>query len=242
MDNTFSIAGRNIGPGHPVYVIAELSANHNQDFEKAVELVRAAHQCGVDAIKLQTYTADTLTIDCDNEYFRVDGGTIWDGQTLYQLYQQAHTPWQWQADLKRIAEELGMHCFSTPFDASAVDFLESMDVPAHKIASFEIVDIPLIEAVAATGKPVIMSTGMATVEEIELAVQTLRENGCNEIVLLKCTSAYPAKPADMNLLTLCELAERFNVVPGLSDHTLGIEVAIASVALGAGGNRKTFDS
>ena len=233
MDNSIAIAGRKIGPDYPVYIIAELSANHNQSFDKAVELVHAAHQCGVDAIKLQTYTADTLTIDCDNEFFRVNGGTLWDGQTLYGLYQQAHTPWKWQARLKSLAEELGLDCFSTPFDSTAVEFLESIDVPAHKIASFEIVDIPLIETVAKTGKPVIMSTGMATLDEIELAVETLRINGCDEIVLLKCTSAYPANPADMNLVTIDEIANRFHVVPGLSDHTLGIEIAVASVALGA---------
>jgi pseudaminic acid synthase len=233
MENTISIAGRTIGTGEPVYVIAELSANHNQDFEKAIELVNAAHACGADAIKLQTYTADTLTIDCDNPYFQISGGTLWDGKNLYQLYQQAFTPWEWQAELKQKAEELGMHCFSTPFDHSAVEFLERLNVPAYKIASFEIVDIPLIESVAKTGKPVIMSTGMATLEEIELAVSTLRNNGCNEIVLLKCTSAYPAKPEDMNLRTISELARRFDVPAGLSDHTLGTDVAIASVAIGA---------
>jgi len=170
------INNRKIGPSHPVYIIAEMSANHNQDFEAAVELIRIAKDCGVDAIKIQTYTPDTITLDCDNEYFRIGKGTIWEGRTLYDLYSEAYTPWEWHPKLKKIANELGLDFFSTPFDSTAVDFLEEMDVPVHKIASFELVDIPLIKKVAATGKPVIMSTGMGTLAEIDEAVRTLKKS------------------------------------------------------------------
>ena len=216
----------------PVFIIAEMSANHGQSFDRAVEIIKAAHVSGADAIKLQTYTPDTITIDCDNEYFRIKG-TIWEGRTLYDLYGEAYTPWEWQPRLKEIADGLGLIFFSTPFDDTAVDFLEEMNVPCHKIASFEMVDLPLIRKVAATGKPVIMSTGMATEKEIEEAVKTFKEAGGTELALLKCTSAYPAPPEEMNLRTIPYLAEKFGVTVGLSDHTTGIEMPIAAVALGA---------
>jgi pseudaminic acid synthase len=227
------ISGRAIGAGHPVYVIAEVSANHHQDFEQAVKIIHAARQAGADAIKLQTYTPDTITIACDRKEFRLDSGTIWDGRNLHELYGEAYTPWEWQSRLKQVANDLGLDLFSTPFDATAVDFLEAMNVPAHKVASFELVDIPLIQKMARTGKPLIMSTGMATVEEIEEAVRTARQAGATEIALLKCTSAYPATAEEMNLRTIPELARRFDVPAGLSDHTMGIEVPVAAVALGA---------
>lgn len=227
------IGGRRIGPDQPVYVIAEMSANHGQSFEHAVKIVEAAKQAGADAVKLQTYTADTLTIRSDAPEFRICGGTLWDGKTLYDLYATAYTPWEWQPKLKAIANGLGLDLFSTPFDASAVDFLEAMDVPAHKIASFEMVDLALIRKVAQTGKPVIMSTGMASLGEIEEAVRAFREAGGTQLVLLKCTSAYPAPPDEMNLRTIPHLAEAFGTPVGLSDHTLGISVPIAAVALGA---------
>lgn len=229
----FVMGNRSIGNDNPVFIIAELSANHSQSFDQAVALIRAAKEVGADAIKLQTYTPDTITIDCDNEYFRIGKGTIWEGRTLYDLYKEAYTPWEWQPKLKNVANDLGMDLFSTPFDHTAVDFLEKMDVPAYKIASFELVDIPLIQCVAQTGKPMIMSTGMATLTEIDEAVTAAREAGCKEIALLKCTSAYPADPAEMNLRTIPHMAEAFGVPVGLSDHTLGIAVPVAAVALGA---------
>ncbi len=233
MNHIIDINGRKIGLDFPVYCIAELSGNHNQDFDQAVELIHAARNAGADAVKLQTYTADTLTIQSDQEYFRVGGGTLWDGRTLYDLYQEAYTPWEWQPKLKSIANELGMDLFSTPFDSTAVDFLEEMNVPAHKIASFELVDLPLIKKVAQTGKPMIISTGMATLSEIDDAVRAAREGGAAQIALLKCNSAYPAPASEMNLRTIPHLADTFDVVSGLSDHTLGIAVAVSSVALGA---------
>ncbi|MBP62392.1 MAG: pseudaminic acid synthase [Planctomycetaceae bacterium] len=227
------IAGRRIGPGEPTYIIAEMSANHGHDFDQAVELIRTAKDCRADAIKMQTYTPDTMTIDCDNEYFQVGKGTIWEGRVLHELYGEAYTPWEWQPKLKQVAEDLGMHCFSTPFDNSAVDFLEEMDVPVFKVASFEVVDLPLLRRIAAAGKPVIMSTGMASLSEISDAVTTLREGGVRDLALLKCTSAYPASPTGMNLRTIPHLAEAFGAPAGLSDHTLGISVPVASIALGA---------
>jgi pseudaminic acid synthase len=227
------IGERSIGPGRSVYVIAELSANHNQDFDQAVRIIEAAKQAGADAIKLQTYTADTMTIASDREEFRIAGGTIWDGRKLHELYVEAYTPWDWQPRLKKVAGDLGMDLFSSAFDSTAVDFLEKMGVPAHKVASFELVDIPLIQRIARTGKPVIMSTGMATVEEIEEALNAAREAGATQIALLKCTSAYPAPPEEMNLRTIPEMARRFEVPVGLSDHTMGISVPVAAVALGA---------
>jgi len=233
MAETFQIAGRNIGPDYPCYLIAELSANHNHDFDQAVKLVRAAKDAGADAVKLQTYTADTLTIRSDRPEFRIGGGTLWDGRTLHDLYGEAFTPWDWQPKLKRLADDLGLHLFSTPFDPTAVDFLEEMGVPAHKVASFEIVDLPLVERIAKTGKPVIMSTGMATLAEISDAVETVRKAGNEQLVLLKCTSAYPSLPAAMNLRTIPHLAAAFGVPTGLSDHTLDIAVPVSAVALGA---------
>jgi pseudaminic acid synthase len=227
------IGNRLVGPGQKAYVIAEISANHHQKYDEAVRIIHAAKDAGADAVKLQTYTADTITIQSDKEYFRVGGGTLWDGRTLYDLYQEAYTPWEWQPKLKQVADGLGLDLFSSPFDATAVDFLEKMNVRVYKVASFEIVDIPLIQKMARTGKPLIMSTGMATVEEIEEAVQAARAAGAQEIALLKCTSAYPAAPEEMNLRTIPELARRFSVPVGLSDHTMGIEVPVAAVALGA---------
>lgn len=233
MNSYIEINGRQIGIGKPVYLVAEISANHNQDFDEGVKIIKAAKEAGADAIKLQTYTADRLTIDCDNQYFRIGKGTIWEGKTLYDLYKEAYTPWEWQPRLKKIANDLGMDLFSTPFDTTAVDFLQKMDVPAYKIASFELVDIPLIRYVATAGKPIIMSTGMATLSEIDEAVTAVRDARCNEIALLKCTSAYPALPGEMNLRTIPHMAEAFSVPVGLSDHTLGIAVPVAAVALGA---------
>jgi pseudaminic acid synthase len=227
------IASRTIGNGAPTYVIAELSANHHQDCSKAVRIIEEAKRAGADAVKLQTYTANTITIRSDKEYFRVGGGTLWDGRNLHELYVEAHTPWEWQPRLKQAANDLGLDLFSSPFDATAVDFLEKMNVPAHKVASCEVVDIPLIQKIARTGKPMIMSTGMATLEEIEEAVDAARKAGAQQIALLKCTSAYPAAAEEMNLRTIPELSRRFDVPVGLSDHTMGVAVPVAAVALGA---------
>ncbi|MFV0440868.1 MAG: pseudaminic acid synthase [Lachnospirales bacterium] len=215
------------------FIIAELSANHGHDIEIAKKTIQAAKKSGADAIKIQTYTADTLTIDCDNEYFTLNNGTIWDGRTLYDLYKEAYTPWEWQRELKEYAESLGLIFFSTPFDKSAVDFLEEIDIPIYKIASFEIKDIPLIEYVASKGKPIIMSVGIATLSDIEEALEACHKMGNKQIILLKCTSSYPAKPSDANLLTIPNLSETFDVEVGLSDHTLGTAVSVLSIALGA---------
>ena len=231
--SSIEIAGRRIGGGEPVYVIAELSANHGQRLETALELVRAAKAAGADAVKLQTYTADTLTIACDRPEFRIGKGTIWEGRTLHDLYEEAYMPWEWQPQVQEAVERLGLHCFSSPFDDSAVDFLEKMGVPAYKIASFELVDLPLIRRAARTGKPMIMSTGMASRAEIEEALRTAREAGAKEIALLKCTSGYPARCEEMNLRTIPDMAASFAVPVGLSDHTLDDTAAIAAVALGA---------
>jgi len=227
------IGGRNIGKGAPAYVIAELSANHNQNFEQAVRIIHAAKDAGADAVKLQTYTADTITLLSDKECFRITGGTLWDGRTLHDLYQEAFTPWDWQPKLKDVADELGLHLFSSAFDETAVDFLEGMNVPAHKIASPELVDIGLIEKMARTGKPLILSTGMASEAEIVEAVEAARRAGAAQIALLKCTSAYPAPPEEANLRTIPEMARRFGCPVGISDHTMGIAVPVAAVALGA---------
>lgn len=216
-----------------VFIIAEMSANHGHDINIAKETMKAAKEAGADALKLQTYTADTITINCDNEYFRLDQGTIWDGRILYDLYKEAYTPWEWHEELMDYAKELDIICFSSPFDRTAVDLLESLNVPAYKIASFEITDIPLIEYTASKMKPIIISTGIATLGEIDEAVNACRRVGNNQIILLKCTSAYPAKIEDANLLTMKNLKETFNVEAGLSDHTLGATVPIMSVALGA---------
>jgi len=226
------IGDRWVGHGEPCYIVAEISANHNQSYDRAVGIIRAAKKAGADAIKLQTYTPDTLTIDSDQDWFQIPGDSAWAGKTLYQLYSEAYTPWEWHPKLKEVANSLGLDLFSTPFDASAVDFLEGLGFPAHKVASFEIVDLPLLRKIARTGKPVIVSTGMASLGEIDEAVNTLRANGSSQIALLKCTSAYPASPAEMNLRTIPHLSSTFDVVVGLSDHTLGISVAIAAVAVG----------
>jgi pseudaminic acid synthase len=227
------LRGQILGSYQPCYIIAEMSANHGGSLEKAIELVRAAKESGADAIKLQTYTPDTLTLDCRRPEFIIGKGTPWEGRNLYELYRGAYTPWEWQPKLKAEADRLGIDCFSTPFDETAVDFLEKMEVPAHKIASFELVDTELIRKVASTGKPVIMSTGMGTFEEITEAVQTLRAAGCTQFALLKCTSAYPAPAEEMNLRTIAHMSAEFGVPVGLSDHTMGIAVPVAAVAMGA---------
>ena len=227
------MANKKIGKNFPVFIIAEMSANHLQKFDNAVKIIKTAKEAGADAIKLQTYTPDTITIDCDNEYFQIKQGTLWDGQTLYELYKKAYTPWEWQSKLKEIAEEEGLICFSSVFDKTAVDFLEKINVPAYKIASFEITDIPLIEYAASKGKPIIISTGIANLSDIEDAVNACKRMGNEQIALLKCVSAYPTPLKDINLRTIPNLADTFKTVVGLSDHTLGISVPIASVALGA---------
>jgi len=232
-ENYVDINGRKIGPGFPIYIVAELSANHRQKLDEAIELIRVAKEAGADAVKLQAYTPDTMTIQCDKPEFRIGGGTLWDGKTLYDLYSEAYMPWEWQPKLKKLADDLGIDLFSTPYDRTAVDFLEEIGVPAYKVASFEIVDIPLIEYIASKGKPIILSTGMATLEEIDEAVQAARKAGASQIALLKCTSVYPAPPEEMNLRTIPDLAKKFRVPVGLSDHTMGISVPVAAVALGA---------
>lgn len=233
MTSTITINGRAIGPGFPTYVIAEMSANHNHSLDEAIRLIRTAKQAGADAVKLQTYTPDTITIDCRNEYFQIKQGTIWEGKNLHDLYAEAYTPWEWHAQLFEAAHSVGLDCFSTPFDPTSVDFLETLSPPAYKIASFELVDIPLIEKVAATGRPMIISTGMATLEEIEEALDAARSGGCKNIALLKCNSGYPAPPEEMNLSTIPAMREAFGLPIGLSDHTLNLAVPVAAVALGA---------
>ncbi|MBL1140628.1 MAG: pseudaminic acid synthase [Proteobacteria bacterium] len=228
------IANRTIGNKQTPFVIAEMSGNHNQSLDRALEIVEAAAQAGAHAIKLQTYTADTMTLAVnEGEFFINDEQSLWKGNSLYDLYNLAHTPWEWHAPIMQRADELGIFCFSSPFDETAVDFLEGLDVPAYKIASFEINHLPLIRKVAATGKPMIISTGMATVAEIDDAVRTAREAGCKDLVLLKCTSTYPATPENSNVLTIPHLRELYDCEVGLSDHTMGIGAAIAAVAHGA---------
>lgn len=228
-----SIANRIIGLDNPVFIIAELSANHRQDINIAIESIKAMKKAGADAVKLQTYTPDTITIDCDNEYFQIKHGTIWDGVNLYDLYKEAYTPWEWHPILKKAAEEIGLVFFSTPFDNTAVDFLDKMDVPAYKVASLEITDIPLIEYIASKGKPVILSTGIAKLSDIENAIEACKRAGNEKIIILKCTTEYPTPLEDVNLKTIPNLAETFNQLIGLSDHSLGISVPIAAVCLGA---------
>ena len=228
------ISGRKIGSHCPPFIIAEMSGNHNQSLERAMEIVESAAKAGADAIKLQTFTADTITLDIhEDEFYIKDPNSLWTGKSLYRLYQQAYTPWEWHKPILDRCKELGIIGFSTPFDETAVDFLESLDVPCYKIASFENIHIPLIRKVASTGKPMIISTGMATVVELDETVRTARECGCKDIILLKCTSTYPATPENTNINTIPHMRELFNLQVGISDHTPGIGVAIASVALGA---------
>lgn len=215
------------------FIIAELSANHKGDINVAIETIKAAKRTGADAVKLQTYTADTITLDVKNKYFEINQGTAWDGRYLYDLYKEAYTPWEWHQELFKVAKDEGLVCFSSPFDNTAVDLLEDLDNPIYKVASFEITDIPLISYMASKGKPMIISTGIASIEDIELAIKTCKEQGNEDITILKCTSQYPAKPEDANLLTIPDIAKRFNVKAGLSDHTLGIEAPVVAVALGA---------
>ena len=234
-----NINGRLVGPGCPTYMIAEMSANHAGSIERAKEIIRAAKESGADCIKIQTYTPDTLTIDCHNEYFNVKNGT-WEGENLYSLYGKAYTPWEWQQELKEEADRIGIDFLSTPFDKSAVDFLEDMGLSFYKIASFEMVDLPLIEYIASKGKPIIMSTGMGTLEEIKEAVETVFRTGNHQLALLKCSSAYPANPGDMNLRTIPDMAKRFALPVGLSDHSMGHLSAVTAVALGASIIEKHF--
>lgn len=227
------IQNRTIGSGRPVLIVAEMSANHQQKWDRAVQILKAAKEAGADAVKIQTYTADTLTLKSSRDEFKIRGGTLWDGKTLHHLFEEAYTPWEWHPKLAKIAGELGLIFFSTAFDPTAVDYLEEMNVPVHKVASFELVDLPLIEKMARTGKPLIMSTGMAAWEEIDEAVHTAQNAGAKDIILLKCTSAYPAPPKSMNLRAILKMRERYGVPVGLSDHTLGTTVPVAAVAYGA---------
>ncbi len=227
-----TIAGRKIGDSYPPYIIAEMSANHNGDIQQAYNIIDMAKKMGADAVKMQSYTADTITIDCDNDDFMINGG-LWDGYNLYKLYEWAHTPFEWHKPIFDHARKTDITIFSTPFDETAVDLLEDLNVPAYKIASFEAIDLPLIKYVAQTKKPMIISTGMASLEEINEAVETARENGCEQLVLLHCISSYPAPAEQSNLRTIPDLAEKFSVVSGLSDHTMGTTVSVASIALGA---------
>lgn len=231
--NTFNIGSRRVGEGQPCFIIAELSANHKQDIDIAIKTIKAAKMAGADAIKLQTYTPDTITLNSHKEYFRLQHGTIWDGMYLYDLYQEAYTPWEWHEKLFKVAEEEGLICFSSPFDASAVDLLEKLNAPAYKIASFEVMDIPLIRYTAARKKPVILSTGVAELGDIQLALQTCYEEGNRELGLLKCTSAYPAPLELSNLRTIPNMADTFEVVAGLSDHTMGAIAPVVATSLGA---------
>ena len=234
-----SISGRKIGLDYPPYVIAEMSANHNGSIENAFRIIEEAKNAGADAIKMQTYTPDTITLNCDSEEFRIRGG-LWDGRALYELYQEAHTPWDWHKPLFEHARKLGITIFSSPFDHTAIDLLEDLNAPAYKIASFEAVDLPLIRYAAGTGKPMIISTGMADAEEIREAINAAREGGCKELAILHCVTGYPAPAEDYNLHTIPDMIERFNLVTGLSDHTLGNTTAIVSVALGASIIEKHF--
>jgi N-acetylneuraminate synthase len=234
MNKTIRIAGKAIGPGHAPFVIAEMSGNHNQSLERALEIVEAAAKTGAHALKIQTYTPDTMTLDLDEGEFHIaDPKSLWAGSSLYKLYGEAYTPWEWHKPIFDRARELGIVAFSTPFDDSAVDFLESLDVPCYKIASFENTDLPLIRRVAATGKPLIISTGMASIAELDDTVRAAREAGCKDLILLKCTSTYPATAENTNILTIPHLRELFGCEVGLSDHTMGVGVSVASVALGA---------
>ena len=233
MNKSFNIGSFKLGEDEKTFIIAEMSANHLQNYNRAVEIIKKAAWAGADAIKLQTYTPDTITIDCDNEYFQIKQGTIWDGTTLHKLYQDAYTPWEWHADLKDIAEKEGLVLFSSPFDITSVDFLEKLDVPAYKIASFEINDIPFIEYIASKRKPIIMSTGIARMEDIQNALDACKRMGNEDVALLKCTSSYPAPIEEANLKTIPNMKETFDVIAGLSDHTMGNAVSVGAVAIGA---------
>ena len=235
----FCIAGRNIGVSHPPFVIAEMSANHNREIKNALRIIEEAKKSGADAIKMQTYKPNTITLNCDSEDFKIKGG-LWNGRTLYDLYEEAHTPWDWHKPLFDYARQLGITIFSSPFDNTAIDLLEDLNAPAYKIASFEAVDLPLIKYAAGTGKPIIISTGMADAEEIAEAIEAARESGCKKLAILHCVSGYPAPAEDYNLRTISDMIERFGVVTGLSDHTLDNTTAIASVALGASIIEKHF--
>lgn len=239
MEKQIRLNNRIIGEGQPAYIIAEMSANHAGDINRAIEIIHAAKESGADCIKIQTYTPDTITMNCHNAYFTLQGGT-WKGENLYELYGKAYTPWEWQGRLKEEAEKIDIDFFSTPFDKTAVDFLESIQMPFYKIASFEVVDIPLIKAVAATGKPIIMSVGMASLEEIEEAVNTVSSMGNHQLALLKCCSVYPAIPDNMNLRTLQDMKQRFGTPVGLSDHSMGGVAAVTAVVLGASIIEKHF--
>lgn len=233
MDKKIQIGKRYVGEGEKAFIVAEVSANHLQDYGRAEAIIKAAAQAGADAVKLQTYTPDTITLDCDNDYFQITQGTIWDGTTLHKLYEEAYTPWEWQPKLMEYANGLGLECFSSPFDATAVDFMREMDMPAYKVASFEINDIPLIRKIARIGKPIILATGIAYLEDMERALRACREEGNEQIVLLKCTSAYPSPYEEMNLKVIPNMAQVFDCITGLSDHSMGTAAAVASVALGA---------
>lgn len=236
---SLTIAGRKIGPGQSPYIIAELSANHNGKLETAIKIIEEAKAAGADAVKLQTYRPDTITLDCDSDDFKIKGG-LWDGRTLYELYEEAHMPWEWHEPLFEHARKLGITIFSSPFDTTAVDYLEKLDAPAYKIASFEAIDLPLIEYVASTGKPMIISTGMADAEEVGEAIEAARRAGCQELAILHCVSGYPAPAEDYNLNTIPDMIKRFGLVTGLSDHTVDNTTAITSIALGAALIEKHF--
>ncbi len=233
MNKSVKIENHIISSSSPAFIVAEISANHNQDYNRAVEVIHAAKEAGADAVKLQTYTADTITIDCDSDYFQITQGTVWDGMTLYQLYQEAYTPWEWQPKLMEEAQKLGLICFSSPFDFTAVDFMESMKMPAYKVASYEINDIPLIRKIAKLQKPIIFATGIAYPEDIRRALDTCREEGNEDIILLKCVSSYPTPYEEINLRTIPALAETYDCLVGISDHSMGGTVAAGAVALGA---------
>ena len=233
MNKQFKIGSKTVGENAPAFIVAEISGNHNQDYNRAVEIIHAAKEAGADAVKLQTYTADTITINCDDPIFQINEGTIWDGRTLYDLYQEAYTPWDWQPRIMEEATKLGMECFSSPFDFTSVDFLEEMNVPAYKIASYEINDIPLIRKVAKLHKPIIFATGIAYPEDIRLALDVCKQEGNEDIFLLKCVSSYPTPYEEVHLNIIPTLAKTYGCLTGLSDHTMGTAVAVGSIALGA---------